>query len=549
MPRAQSGRPINSEDELVAALMEEAFIADIKNDYRELLTRQGQHINSREFAAELKEVADDLMATATIYRANRAEEVLTPRVSAISGHLAELSDYSVRFIERWLERVAKLNAVTIEALLGGFPFANMRFTPVKADQGLSTPPVGRSAFVPADGRQQRQDLKHFLHESSTGLVKPTILPSFIELVCIESDGEALAGMTSDMIGQLAAMPGRDMLVVNLVQYWSPILIRIFSDLFPAKIAALSNRMEDDIDRAPFICLGFLEKEMPSLFRTLPVEPGTVTDASRLAAGIIEPVLKAGNLGERQAGLRFVAARNPSGFKVALKTIVDRIEQQYDKDINPTGMGRRTTRSYVAPATWTLINDVLDRIWLSKNGSPSTTTRGPIYSIVEATHTRGEIEFGLFGSPVEKHHARRNTGIGNVGLNKSGVQRERLLVHDHIRMATTYRSAKYQLNCALEFLEREILEVRRLSGVNDPASVSLEATIRVVHRWREEIDWRLLHGAYEKAQWRRSSITFPRFPQMKPTLPIEERVNKIVAAAQPLIDEMHATMSRRQLATG
>lgn len=549
MPQEQDQQKIKSEEELIAALTEEAFIAEIRSNYRELLTRQGKAIGSRDFSTVLSAVAGDLIATATIYRMERAAEVLTPRVSAISGQLAELSTSSIRFIERWLQRVTRLNAAAIEALLGGFPFADTQYTPIRARRKFTTTPVGRSAFAPADGRQQRQDLKHHLNESSTGLVKAAILPSFIEIVCMKADGEALAGMVSDMIRHLTTLPGRDGLILHLVRYWFPVLSDLFEKLLPEKFAALGNAMEHDIDRASYVFLEFLEAEAPSLFQALSVEPETVTIASRLAAGIIEPILKAGDLAERQAGLRLVAARNPSGFQEALKAIVERIEQQYDKDINPTGMGRRTTRSYVAPATWTLIDDVLNRIWPADNGSATKATREPIYSIVEATHTRGELEFELFGSPVEKHHAGRNTGIGNIGLNKPGVRREKLLVHEHIKTALTYRNARYQLNCALEFLEQAIREVRRQSSVNDQASLRLEATIRVVRLWREEMDWRLLRGAYEKEQWRASSITFPRFPQMKATLPIEDRVEKIAAAAKPFIDETLATISRRPPARG
>lgn len=551
MPQTQNKRKTESEEKLIAALTEETFITNIRNDYRELLTRQGKTIGSRDFSTALNAVAGDLMATATIYRMDRAAEVLTPRVSAISGQLAELSTSSIRFIERWLQRVTGLKAASIEALLGGFPFADTQYTPVEVDvsRKAATIPAGRSAFVPADGRQQRQDLKHLMNGSPTGLVKPAILPSFIEIVCMKADGEALASMTSDLIRHLTAMPGRDGLIRHLVRHWFAVLIDIFVELLPEKLAALGNAMEDDIDRASYVFLEFLEAEAPSLFWVVPVDPGMITAASRLAAGIIEPILKAGDLGERQAGLRLVAARNPSGFQEALKAIVERIEQQYDKDINPTGMGRRTTRSYVAPATWTLINDVLNRIWPAEHGSPTQASREPIYSIVEATHTRGELEFKLFGSPDEKRQAGRNTGIGNIGLNKPGVLRDQLLVHEHIKTALTYRNARYQLNCALEFLEQAIREVRRQLSVNDQESLRLEATIRVVRLWREEMDWRLLHGAYEKEQWRASSITFPRFPQMKPALPIEERVEKIVTAAKPFIDETLATISRRPPARG
>lgn len=105
-----------------------------------------------------------------------------------------------------------------------------------------------------------------------------------------------------------------------------------------------------------------------------------------------------------------------------------------------------------------------------------------------------------------------------------------------------------MNGALEYLERAIGEVRRQSGVNDPASLRLEATIRVVHRWREEIDWRLMHGAFEKEMWRKTSMTVPRFPQMKASLPIDERVVKIVAAAQPLIDQMLMSISSKPAGT-
>ncbi|WP_242217606.1 hypothetical protein [Shinella zoogloeoides] len=551
MPQEQSQQEITSEEDLIAALTEKAFIADIRSAYRELLTLQGQTIGSKDFSTALTAVAGDLMATATIYRLDRAEEVLVPRVSVISGQLAELSNYSIRFIERWLRRLAELEAASIEALLGGFPFAETQYTPVEVDvsRRAATIPAGRSVFVPADDRQARQDLKHVLNESPTGLVKPAILPSFIEMVCMKADREALAGMVSDMIRHLTALPGRDGLIPHLVRYWFPVLGDIFAELLPEKFAVLGNEMEGHSDRAFHIFLEFLAEEASSLFRVVLVEPGTVTAASRLAAGIIEPILKAGDLGERQAGLRLVAARNPPGFKEALQTIVERIEQQYDKDINPTGMGRRTTRSYVAPATWTLINDVLNRIWPAENGSPRKATRALIYSIVEATHTRGELEFELFGSPAEKLHAERNTGIGNIGINQKGVRPEQLLVHEHIRMAVSYRSTRYQLNCALAFLEAALREVRRQSNVNDPESLRLEATIRVIHLWREEMDWRLLHGAYEKEQWRTSSITFPRFPQMKPTLPIEERVEKIAAAAQPLIDEMLESISRKPPARG
>lgn len=546
MLREQNKRKIESEEDLIETLKEEAFAAALKNAYRELLTIQGRKISSRDFSVALNAVAGDLMATATIYRLNRADEVLIPRVSAISGQLAELSNYSIRFVERWLQRVTKLDAATIEALLGGFPFADMQCTPVDVDvsRKAATIPAGRSAFVPADDRQQRQDLKHLLNESPTGLVKPSILPGFVEMVCMKADADALAGMISDAIGLLFEMPKRQVLTQHLARRWAPVAADILERLIPAKFHTLANAMEDDADRAPAIFLRFIAEEAPLLFRELSVEVGKVTAASRLAAGIIEPILKAGNLAERQAGLRLVAARNPSVFKEALSSIVERIEQQYDKAINPTGMGRRTTRSYVAPATWTLINDVLNRIWPPENGSPTKTTRVPIYSIVEATHTRGELEFKLFGSPAEKRHAGRNTGIGNIGLNKAGVRREPLLVHDHIRTAATYRSARYQLNCVLAFLEGVIREVRRQSSVNDQESLRLEATIRVVRHWREEMDWRLLHGAYEKEQWRTSSMTFPRFPQMKPRLPIEERVEKIVVAAKPLIDVMLANMTRK-----
>lgn len=528
----------------------EKFIADLKNYYRELLTKQGQNISSKDFSATLKEVARDLMATATIYRLNRADEVLVPRVSAITGQLAELSNYSTRHVERWLQRVTKLNAGTIEALLGGFPFASMAYTAaaVNGKTTAATISVGTSAWVPPDDRQARQDLKHLLNESPTGLVKPSISPSFVEMVCMMADRDALAGMTSDLIRHLRKMPDREDLIRQLVREWAPLLTDILARLFPAKLATLANEMEDQQDRASQVFLGFLEEEVSFLFRELSVKPGTVTVTSRLAAGIIEPILKAGDVAERQVGLRLMAERNPFGFKEALNSIVDRIEQQYHKAINPTGMGRRTTRSYVAPAAWVLINDVLDRIWLPENGSLTKATSALVCSIVELTHTHGELEFERFASDIDKFRATRNTGIGNIGINEKGASRERLFAIEHVKLAISYRRASYQLNCALEFLEPAICDAHCRLGVNHEESLRLVATIRVVHRWREEMDWRLLHGAYEKEQWRKSSMVIPRFPQMKVDEPIEERVAKIVAAAQPLINEMLVSMSSKSSAT-
>lgn len=545
MLRRPSGGKIESEEALSEALEDEAFIENLKNDYREL-ARLGQTISPRDFGVTLNELASDLMASARIYCLNRADEVLTPRVSEISGQLAELSKYSIRYVDRWLQRVTKLNAGTIEALLGGFPFASRSYTPVEINEKTTsaTVPVGRPAWVPEDDRHQRQDLKHVLNESPTGLVKPSILPSFIEIVCMKADAEALAAMTSDLIDHLTEMPNKDVVIPHLVRHWSPVLTDLFERFFPAKLADLANAMEDDIDRASNIFLEFLKEEASSLFSGLSVNQDTVTVASRLAAGIIEPILNAGDLARRRAGLRLVAGRNPSGFNEALHSIRERIEQQYAKDINPTGMGRRTTRSYVAPAAWMLINDVLDRIWPPENGPLTKSTSSTVCSIVEKTHTRGELELKRFGTPIQQFHAARNTGIGNIGLNKKGVPPERLFALEHIKLAASYRSARYQLNCSLEFLESALRDVRRRSGINHVESLRLEATIRVVHRWREEIDWRLLHGAYEKEQWRTSSMTVPRFPQMRASLPVEERVKKIVVAAKPLVEEMLESMTKK-----
>lgn len=410
---------------------DEEFIRDLKYTYRELLTKQGQEVGAKHFSALLKDVAGDLIATATIYRTNREEEVLIPRVSEILGQLGELLEYSALSVERWSWRLLELKAGAIEALLGGFPFADMRYIPVEVGGGQAkTSPAGRPSWVPADERQRRQDLKHLLNESPTGLVMPSVLPGFVGMICAQADAQALAGMVSDFVLHLTEMPGKD----GLARQCAPVVTEVFAKAIPAKFAELANAMEDDMDGAPGIFLRFAAEEALSLFRELPVEPGTVT-ASRQAAGMIEPILKAGDLAARQTGLAFLARRNPSGFRQALAAIVERIELQYDKDISPTGMGRRTTRSYAAPAMWVLINDVLNRIWPPENGSLTKSTSATVCSIVELTYTRGELEFESFGALEAKFHAARSTGIGNTGVsNKS--DRGRLLVHEHVKLAVS-----------------------------------------------------------------------------------------------------------------
>lgn len=498
----------------------------------------------RAFEIRLKMAPGYLIAATTAYRVNREEELLTLRASDILRELDELWKLPA---ERWPHRLPALGAPVFEALLGGFPFADVAYVPVALDgTGKAVAiPGKRPALVPADGRQQRQDLKHLLKESPSGLVKPSILPSFAEMVCRQAEADELAGMVRDTIALLSEMPDLRALTGHLARQWAPVATDIFERFIPAKFALLANAMEDDIDRASGILLRFVAQEAPVLFKELPVKPGTITDASRLAAATVEPVLMAGNLAERQKGFALLGDRAPSAFRQALGSMVERVELQYGKAINPTGMGRRTTRAYTAPASWVLINDVVDRIWPAKYGSSSQSTLAAILSIVDLVHTRGEIEFERCGSEAARENAIKNTGIGNTGGRKAADGKKgreaRQLDVDQIRAVVTYRHARYQLNCALEFLESELRDVRIEADVKHRDSARLEATIRVLHRWREEIDWRLLHGAFERQMWRGA---VPRFPQMKITHPLAVRVQKIVEEAQRLIDEMLATITAR-----
>ena len=541
----QNDSEVKAERKFIQA--EQDFIQDVEISYIELGEKRGQNTRSRDFAAELRGVINDLSSTASIYRLNREKEVLIPRVSKISDTLSKLARLSGRPVKRWSGEVSKLKADAIEALLGGFPFADISYRPVGIDvtRRIATAIHNeRPAWVPADDGQQRQDLKHLFDEGSTGLVKPSILPCFVETVCAQANAEALAGMITGIADLILAEPERkEVLIRHLVRRLHPLLTEIFTRLIPAKFKVLVNAMEADSDHASVQYLRFAAEEASLLLRELPVKPRTIMVARPLAAQCIEAVLKVGNLSERQAGLVVLAAKAPPAFGQALRSIVERIELQYAKDVNPTGMGRRTTRSYAAPAAWVLINDALDYIWPPEHGSLSKSTSAMICSIVESTYSLGEAEFERFGSDLAKFHSGRNTGIGSTGVSsKGGGSRKRLLVDDHIRLAATYRSARHQLNCALAFLERELREIRSRTDVNDPASLRLEATVRVLHSWREEMDWRLLHGAFEREQWRKA---VPRFPQMSIGRPIEDRVRKIVDAAQRMIDDMLANMIRRQ----
>ncbi|MEP9374464.1 hypothetical protein [Mesorhizobium sp. KR1-2] len=528
-------RQVENVDDSLEALDEEPFKRQLKGYYGELLKGAGLDVRGEDLAARVNDAAGYLVSTATVYRLNREDELLVPKVSDI---LRELDDLARLPVERWSRRMSTLGMPVLEAMLGGFPFAQVAYAPVGFDEsgeGIIPLSGSRSVFVPAGDRMQRQDVKHIMSDSPTGLVKPSVLPSFIDMVCLECDADALAGMISEVLGLLFELPNRDVLLRHLSRQWAPVATDIFARLIPAKFAVLVNEMEDDIDRAPGILLRFLGKEASLLFTALPVEPGIAND---LVARSIETVLKAGNLADRRTGLLRLAQRNPAAFRQALATLVGRTELQYGKDVNPTGMGRRTTRPYAAPAVWVLIQEVLDHIWPAANGALTKSTSAWVCAIAELTYQRGELEFVTFGSSQALSDAACNTGIGNRG---GGA--ERMFNYEMVKLAVSYRNARHQLNGTLEFLERAIREVRRQLGVNHSESLRQEATIRVLHRWREEMDWRLLHGAYEKEQWRKSSMTVPRFPQMKASLPIEDRVRKIVAAAQSLIDEMLMSISR------
>lgn len=526
-------------DDGLDALSEEEFTRQLKSHYEELLKGAGQDVRGEDFTVRVYNASEYLVSTATIYWLNRQDELLVARVSDILRELDELARLPS---ERWSRRVSALDVPVLEAMLGGFPFAQSAYAPVGLDHsGEGIIPISGSppVFVPASDRMQRQDFKHVMSESPTGLVKPSILPGFVQMVCAECDADALAGSIHEIIGFIFELPNRKALLRYLAHQWAPVATDVFTRLIPAKFASIVDDMENDIDGASGIFLTFLRGEASLLFKVLPVEPGAVTIASQLVARSIETALRAGNLADRRRGFLRLSERNPVGFRQALATLVERTQRQYGRDVNPTGIGRRTTRPYAAPAVWVLIREVLDHIWPAGNGPLTKSTSASVCAIAELTYQRGELEFAAFGSSEALSNAAGNTGIGN-----RGGEAERMFSYEMVKLAVTYRNARHQLNGALEFLERAIREVRHQRGVNDLESSRLEATIRVLHRWREELDWRLLHGAFEKEQWRKSSVKAPRFPQMKVSLSLEDRVNKIVAAAQPLIDEMFVSMSRK-----
>lgn len=105
------------------------------------------------------------------------------------------------------------------------------------------------------------------------------------------------------------------------------------------------------------------------------------------------------------------------------TIVERIELQYDQDINLTGMGWRTTRSYVAPATWTLINDILNRKWPPENGSLTKSTSA-------LTYTPGELEFDSWYKMI---------AMIEYGLDRTPIITHRFAAEDFAQGFDTMRS--------------------------------------------------------------------------------------------------------------
>lgn len=514
------------------------FLQDIKADYRELLKLRGVDVTAKQFETLLEDAGASLIEAATAYHMNRHDEVLIPRVSDILRELGELSRLPA---ERWPQRLNVLDATVFEALLGGFPFSDVSYTPVDFDdKGRAAEiPDTRPAFVPLSDEHQRQDLKHQINESSSGFVRPMILPGFADMVCRGADAEALAGIVQDMIHLLLEMPNLRALMNNLAHRWNSVATNIFARNVPVEFARTANDMEDDSDQATRIFLQFVAQNAGLVFDELRCEPGTVTGASQLAAETTERILKAGNLAERRKGFTQLAKRDPDAFLNALRQMIARIELQYNKADNPTGMGRRTTRAYVAPALWLLMRDVLHRIWPEKLGPLSKATNATVLSIALKTYNRGELEFERFASPEAKRKAASNTGIGNKGNSPPGP---RDLVVDHFRHAVSYRNARYQLDSVRQHLERELREVRGRVGVNHLESRKLEATVRVLALWRREMEWRLLHGPLEKEQRRKSSISFPPFPQMGSALSLDDRVSKIIGKAQPLIDDMLATMT-------
>ena len=264
-------------------------------------------------------------------------------------------------------------------------------------------------------------------------------------------------------------------------------------------------------------------------------------AANLVASMISGLLDIADRLLQRRILCGIARSVPTGFAIAVRQVAIQLEEQYAKDTNAAGLGRRLTREYIPHSAWTLICRALDEVWPSRNGPLSRTTSSPVCSLVCSTFDFGEVIFRDLASHHATAMAQGTSGIGN-----SGGSSDRLFNSEHIKTAASYRNTIWQLNRVLDGLERGGFDGEESKLQRDRLSTagisSLDVAIEAVRDWRREIERRLSRGIYEKKQLRHSGI-LPRLPQMNVTIASDAREAAVLRAAKPLVDAIVKRNSR------
>lgn len=490
----------------------------------------------------------DLLEISERYSRLRMEEVNVARVSTVVQQLGDIHDAPMD--KRWPRRFDGLDPWTVLALVGGFPVASTTLSEACFDHerpgALET--AGRRRYVPAANDDiERQEMKRAVDESASGFVVRRRLPGFFEFLCIHATAANLSAMMAGMGHAIRCSDISEDEKHDLAQRLASRVLAVSRMVDGQSVIAYERAWQSASDRTALV-LEFMEGQVGKMVDEVRPVAGERTDAARFFAELLEGFFKEIDQGLQKAGLLALARANDAGFRVALGEIKLRLERQYDKETNPTGLGRRMTRDYSAHAGWRLITEVLDVAWPSNNGPLGAVAREPVSNLVEVTFNRGEALFETSSRGTLRQDVAANiqaSGIGNGGGNE-----ERAFNADHLKEIANLRNATWQLDRVLAELNRRLFATREArEACGQPLDVDidrLESTILALRAWRRGLNIRLHRGSYDRKR-RDDAISFPVFPQMKADVADDVREEKIVAKARPLIDEIqarHAQSPRR-----
>lgn len=478
------------------------------------------------------------------YVEDRIEEINAARVSEVWQQLGELTRGSTKNVSK---KIKDLKEPTVVALLGGFPFAATRLSEV----GFGDRTTGlfeineRQIFVPADDDEiERQEMKNAIDESGSGFVYRKRLPDFVELTCLQSDVKALSSLVDAVSDTILHRVLPDYLRLELAHCFASPIIRIFEMAEPQTLSKFVSELEEAKDKVPAL-LAFANTGAMTVLDQLSSTEAP-KEFSRLVTAMLKDLASKGDAGFHKAFLQHIAVSDFNAFRIAVDEIRLRLELQYEKIANPTALGRRLTRDYKAYAGWKLVCDVLDVAWEPGMGPLGKDEKEPVSNLVHATFNHGESLFHKrLDGALARHAARTNhvSGIGNNG----GSGELKLFNESHIKEIASLRNAIWQLDHVLKRL------CDRLFAAKKPRSkrglpkrekmARLEVTVLALRTWRRNLNIRLHRGIYIQKK-RDDDLSFPRFPQVPIHLSDDVREERIVSAAEPLIEEIY---SRRRKA--